>query len=270
MRSLNEKGYSVNFAPDHGVITKGGQQWDLAQKGGAWIFPEAQDTTALVAQAIPTDTGNPPPQISWQLMHEKLGHASERKLRALETAGLVKLTGECGIDKCEPCLLCKPRRTNIPSVATRSGEVVVQVDGMPWKGGYRGQSGAITFSHRVNKIVYVYPYCNKSEAARILDEYVTHKLPKLQPRATCIQTDAGTEFLSREWTEKCRKAGLNPRHAPPSCQAMNGQVEKDQATLAESARAMLEGRNVPGKYWPLALHTARCPRRKTANRGGDE
>ncbi len=174
-----------------------------------------------------------------------------------------KLTNECEVDKCEPCLLCKPRRTNIHSTATRSGEVVVQVDGMPWKGGYKGQSGTITFSHRINKIVHVYPYCNKSEAAKILGDYLTHQLPKLLPRATCIQTDAGTEFTSREWVEQCRSAGLKARHAPPSCQAMNGQVEKDQATLAESARAMLKGRNVPDRYWTLALQTAAYLKNRT-------
>ncbi len=37
---------------------------------------------------------------------------------------------------------------------------------------------------------------------------------------------------------------------------MNGQVEKDQGTLAQAARAMLRGRNVPERYWPLALQTA--------------
>ncbi len=163
VQSLNEKGYSVNFAPNCGAITKGGQRWELIREGGAWVFPEAQGGAALMVQAAPSDH---PPEFSWQLMHERLGHASERKLRALERAWSVKLSSERKIDKCEPCLLCKPRRTNIPGVAICSGKVVVQVDGMPWKGGYRGQSGAITFSHRANKVVHVYPYCHKSEAAK--------------------------------------------------------------------------------------------------------
>ncbi len=146
VKSLNERGYSVNFTPNGGAITKGGQQWNLVRGGGAWVFPEARGTTALTARAVPTGQRNHPPKINWQVMHEKLGHASERKLRALEKAGLAKLTGKCEIDKCEPCLLCKPRRTSIPSSVTHSGEVVVQVDGMPWRDGHRGQSGAITSS----------------------------------------------------------------------------------------------------------------------------
>ncbi len=214
VKSLNERGYTINFTPNSGAITKGGQRWRLVRGGCAWMFPEARDTTALTARTAPTDARNHPLKISWQVLHEKLGHASERNLRTLEKAGMVKLTGECEIEKCEPCLLCKPRRANIPNTVTHSGEVVVQVDGMPWKGGYKGQSGAITFSHRTNKIVHVYPYCHKSEAAKILDEYVTQQLPKLRPRVTCIQTDAGTEFLLKEWAEGCRKAGLIPRHAP--------------------------------------------------------
>ncbi len=125
---------------------------------GLWVVCESISifafVTVLTARAAGTSPGGRPLEVSWHALHERLGHASDRKLRALERAGSVKLSGECKIEECEPCLLCKPRRTNIPSVATCSGEVVVQVDGMPWKGGYRGQSGAITFSHRANKVVH--------------------------------------------------------------------------------------------------------------------
>ncbi len=150
--------------------------------------------TVLTARAASTSPGGRPLEVSWHALHEKLGHASERKLRTLERAWLVKLTGNCEIGKCEPCLLCKPRRTSIPGVATHSGEGVVQVDGMPWKGGYRGQSGAIVFSHRVNKTVHVYPYCHKSEAVRILDDYVTSL------SFTLISIECIYPFSSRVWT----------------------------------------------------------------------
>ncbi|MCP4129117.1 MAG: hypothetical protein GY753_18990, partial [Gammaproteobacteria bacterium] len=139
---------------------------------------------ALTGKPPSPNPGALPLRISWQDLHERLGHASERKLRSLEKGGAVKLLGESRIDKCEPCLLCKPRRSNISSVATRSGEIVVQVDGLPWKDGYEGQSGAIVFSHRMNKMVHVYPYHHKSEAVEILDRYLAQQFHRLQPRAT--------------------------------------------------------------------------------------
>ncbi len=197
VKSLNGKGYSVNFTPNGGEITKEGQRWNLTQEGGTWTFPEA---LSMAAQAATTPDAGPeecPLKTSWQELHERLGHVSERKLKSLEKTGLIKLTGECKIDECEACLLHKPRGSNISSVATHSGEVVVQMDGMPWKGGYGGQSGAIVFSHRANKMMHAYPYRHKSEAVAILDMHLVQQLPKLQPPATCIQTDAGTEFLSR-------------------------------------------------------------------------
>ncbi len=55
--------------------------------------------------------------------------------------------------------------------------------------------------------------------------------------------------------------GLDP--APGAWKAMTGQVEKDQATLAEAARAMLERRNVPNKYWQLTLQTAAYVKNRT-------
>ncbi len=161
VRSLNDKGYCVTFTPDGGEIRKGEERWSLARGGGAWTFPKAQDKVALTARNPNEGPRNDPLKVNWQDLYEKLGHASEKKLRSLEKTGLVKLTGKCETDKCEPCLLCKPRLTDIPSAATRSGEVVVQVDGMPWKGGFRGQLGAIVFLHRVNKMVHAYPYRHK-------------------------------------------------------------------------------------------------------------
>ncbi len=56
---------------------------------------------------------------------------------------------------------------------------------------------------------------------------------------------------------------MEARHAPPSCQAMNDQVEKDQGTLAEMVREMLKGRSVPEKYWLLALQTSASLKNRT-------
>ncbi|MCP5023831.1 MAG: hypothetical protein GY930_18945, partial [bacterium] len=40
-------------------------------------------------------------------------------------------------------------------------------------------------------------------------------------------------------------------------------MEKDQATLADATRAMLKGRSVPEKYWPLGLQTAAFLKNRT-------
>ncbi len=108
VKSLNEKGYGVIFTPDGGAITKEGQRWGLVRGGRAWPFPKAEDTVALTTQAIPPGDEDRPPKIVWQVMHERLGHTSERKLRALERAGSVKLSVQCRTETCEPCLLCEP------------------------------------------------------------------------------------------------------------------------------------------------------------------
>ncbi len=144
------------------------------------------------------------------------------------------------------CLLSKPMRSPVPSSSTPSGEVTVQVDGLPWKGGLNGQQGgATTFTHRRNKVVKVYNYKRKGEAPMALEHYLSQISPQLNPRVSCIQTDPGAEFISEEWRKICEKYGVKSRTSPTDTPQLNGQVEKDQATLTAMTRANLNHVQTP-------------------------
>ncbi len=173
---------------------------------------------------------------------------------------------------CNICAETKPQRQPISKKATKSGETVVQVDYMPMgykERGWKGEVGAYVFTSRASKIVKVYPVksLEATHAAESLSDYLTFIVPYMKEKITCIQTDVGTQFTSYPWMKRCAEEKLRSRTCPVDHQAMNGQVERVQGILASKARGLILSRNVPLKFWPLALETAAFLLNRTPHNG---
>ncbi len=224
----------------------------LLQSKRAWIFPTAahENIAYLTKDAM--------------LLHNRLGHPGSERLKQAARHQGIKLTGIIPrLEDCEACLFSKPMKERIGSTSTPSGEITVQVDGLPWKNGLNGQQGVITFTHRKNKVVKVYNYKAKSEAPAILEHYLEQIAPHLNPKVTCVQTDPGSEFTSHEWRQTCAKFKVKSRTSPVDTPQKNGQVEKDQSTLMAMVRANLIRAKAPKKFWPLALQAAAYQKNRT-------
>ncbi len=174
---LTKSGYTVVFSQDKGEIKeKENSVMPLVQLNKAWILP-----TITLANGAHHAT------MEAVLLHNRLGHPGGRRLQQAAKHEGIKLKGEIPLlEDCEACLLSKPMRNPVASTSTPSGEITVQVDGLPWKNGLNGQQGAITFTHRKNKVVKFYTYKTKSEAPLILEHYLSQVSQQLNPRATCI------------------------------------------------------------------------------------
>ncbi len=160
----------------------------------------------------------------------------------------------------------KSRKEVIPRYATASGENVVQVDILTWSvRGWKGEKYAAIFSHRKSKIDVVLTLNEKKQVIRTLETYLGEVIPQLQCKPNTLQTDASSEFLSKDWVTCCVKYGIKLRHCPVDHQAMNGQTERSQGVLTARTRAMLRARNVPQKYWPLAIMAAVYLKNRTPN-----
>ncbi len=93
--------------------------------------------------------------------HRHLRHIGYRKSDKLVKEGSIpRFTKEFTASKCRICQLTHPRRRKVPTTATRSGKVTVQVDYMP-RGhkemGWKAKVGAYIFSSTSLKIVKAYP-----------------------------------------------------------------------------------------------------------------
>ncbi len=194
--------------------------------------------------------------------HKRLGHVSNYKLKKMIDKGSIPKSAEMyDASNCQTCQLTNPRRRPVPSHAERSGQVTVQVDFMPIGQEYRGlngEVGAYVYSCRYSKVVKSYPVrlASAKEAAQSLEKYCTCVLPFLGENIDCFQTDAGTQFMSKEWAEMCRKKNVMHRTCPINHQEMNGQVERAQGVLAAKTRALLKDGGMEESFWPLAMQTA--------------
>ncbi len=149
----------------------------------------------------------------------------------------------------------------VPNNAERSGQIVAQVDYMPighGEKGWNGEVGTYVFSSKYSKLVKTYPVktAAANDAASSLEQYCVNVLPFLGEKVECVQTDAGTQFTSKEWAHTCAKYMLQHRTCPIDHQAMNGQVERVQGILVAKTRALLMDSGMNNKFWPLALETA--------------
>ncbi len=137
----------------------------------------------------------------------------------------------------------------------------MQVDYMPMghdETGWKNEVGAHVYSSRTSKIVKAYPVKDAStdSAIQTLKMYCKTIIPRLKEKVDCLQTDAGTQFNTDQWREACLEHNITHRTCPVDHQAMNGQVERVIGILAAKVRALLMGKGVEHKYWPLALDAA--------------
>ncbi len=206
--TLEKHGFDVVFSKNGSYIGKGGERIYLTKHGGLWALP---DTGTVKVAALRMGQKGHADARTW---HERLGHASKQKTATLVKRGLIPhLAREYEPRECRTCQLTNPGRRPVPKVAERSGEVTVQVDYMPVgqnESGWKGEVGAMVFSCRTSKVIKAYPMKSATtiEAIKVLDDYITNIVPLLKEGVTCIQTDAGSQFLTDGWRQKCAANGI--------------------------------------------------------------
>ncbi len=223
---LAEKGVEIKFTHQKAHIEKGETRINLEKRDGLWSIPERRVGTAaslIMEREGTTDS------INW---HCRLGHPSKEQIARMVAQGIApKQACELAQNGCSVCMTTYPSRRPIPNVAERSGERTVQVDFMPVghkEKGWKGEVGAYTFADRTSKIIKIYPVktATAKDALTAPNNYLTTIVPYLKGGITCIQTDAGSQFDTKVWAQRCATEGIKCRMCPVAHQAMNGQVER--------------------------------------------
>ncbi len=251
---LVKNGVVVYTSKEEAYIEKDNSRINLERNDGLWTLPTRHRHNV---GALRMQHNNKADCKTW---HARLGHISSNQMNDLVKQRLMPKNAS-GYDEncCEICNRTKPIRRQVPKTAEISGENTVQVDYMPVghnKKGWKGEVGAYIYSQRKSKIVKAFTVqgAGTEEAAETLRSYIRDIVPYFKDRPTSVQTDAGSQFTTKQWRNVCSKAGLISRQCPVDHQAMNGQVERVMGTMASKIRAMLSDHSMPSKYWPLVLH----------------
>jgi transposase InsO family protein len=70
-----------------------------------------------------------------------------------------------------------------------------------------------------------------------------------------IRSDRGGEFMSRDFKEFCDEHGIKREYTIPRTPQQNGVVERENITVQEMARSMMNEKNIGQTYWVEEIHT---------------
>ena len=69
-----------------------------------------------------------------------------------------------------------------------------------------------------------------------------------------VRLDRGGEFMSGDFKEFCDKHGIKREYTIPRTPQQNGVVERQNRTVKEMARSMMNEKNIGKTYWVEAIH----------------
>ncbi|CAI5984896.1 unnamed protein product [Closterium sp. NIES-64] len=210
--------------------------------------------------------------------HQRLGHVAMPLLKQLEKDGAVKclkLNGQPPDENCEICLLSKFTRFPFHSVAGRSKKplelVHMDLEGPLPVQGHKGERYFLTIMDNWSRLMWAYPLKQKDLAVSSIRE---DWLPFVEKQAECvvkrIRTDRGGEFLGPEITAWLKKQGIQRELTTAYTPQSNGEAERANRTILETARALLIESGLGSSMWPHAVRHATVARNRVLTKVGDD
>ncbi|KAM3013444.1 hypothetical protein FF2_026299 [Malus domestica] len=190
-----------------------------------------------------------------QLWHQRLGHLSNKTLRAISPC--IKILNFCSIDDCLICPLAKQTRAPFPlsSINTKAPFELIHVD--IW-GGYHvptitGAQYFLTIVDDFTRCTWVYLMNHKSDARSYLITFIHLVETQFSTRVKVLRSDNGPEFfMTHFFSDK----GILHQTSCVSTPQQNGVAERKHRHLLNVARALLFQSHLPKKFWGNAILTA--------------
>ncbi|UYV73051.1 hypothetical protein LAZ67_10001674, partial [Cordylochernes scorpioides] len=199
-----------------------------------------------------------------QLWHERLAHLPVATLREMATKGLVDglqpqdLEGDFFF--CEGCQLGKAHRKSCyPSDGKnyQLGEFIyADISGPMQTQSLSKYLYFCLFKDYFSGYRHIYFIKNKSDVLDIFKEYATLIYTQTGNKIKVLRTDNALEFKSDNFADLCKRFGIIHEFTAPYVHEQIGRIERDNRTIVEAARSMLNSRNLPGFFWAEACNTA--------------
>lgn len=194
---------------------------------------------------------------SLQVWHERLCHQSKQYVEKYLKKHGIKYVRDNQL--CEACILGKQHRLSFGTrmaVVEKPGDLVhSDVCGPMQEDSFRGARYFVCFKDEFSKYRDVYFMKKKSEVADKLKCFLA-KAKTAGHAVKELLTDGGGEFDNHEVQQITVNSGLNHRIVMPYTPEQNGSAERENRTLVEAARSMLQSTKLPNKLWAECVNTA--------------
>jgi hypothetical protein len=203
--------------------------------------------------------------ISWELLHRRLGHIGSSNLR--KVIGMVdgiqikEKFAKTHIKNCQTCLLAKATQSPHPSLLhttynssnpihtlhiDTSGPLEPSITGDRYFVPIVTSCGAVTG--------FTVP--RKSDIVEEVISTIIFLQQETGHNVKVVRTDNGTEFHNKRFIKFLRSYGIKYEPTVPYNPSSNGKAEKTIDTLTTKARCLLQDSDLPTKLWPEAVKTS--------------
>lgn len=203
--------------------------------------------------------------------HYRLGHAGSETVRSVITdAGLLQGGGKVTTGVCEPCALGKAHRVSFAtstSATTRPlAKVHSDISG-PYPTSIGGANYLVTFIDDYSNYVVAVPLAKKSDT---LDAFTTYHKAAVTLHCAplhVLQTDGGGEYVSDAFGAYVRDHGIRHQVTTAGTPQQNGVAERQNRTLFDMVRTLLQQSGLTAGFWAEAAVTAAYIRNMLPSRG---
>lgn len=193
-----------------------------------------------------------------QTWHERLGHINPKQLKDVSAAVQgVKITNDKGFF-CESCQFGKVHRQKFNKKNTDQkrwlpGEFVyTDVCGPFSKASVGGTRFYLLFVDEATDYRSVYFIKHKSDVLEKLKEFNSIVMNRFGHSIKVLRADNGKEYANYQVENYLRKCGIITESTASYTPEQNGKAERKNRTIVESARTMLQAKELPIKLWAEA------------------
>ncbi|PNX93517.1 retrovirus-related Pol polyprotein from transposon TNT 1-94 [Trifolium pratense] len=189
-------------------------------------------------------------EVSFDLLHQRLGHASLKVLQMLPNVRPSSKNNSC-TQTCEICLRAKQSRDNFPVSENKAATPFHLIHCDLW-GPYRnatfcGAKYFLTIVDDFSRAVWIYLLIDKTEVSKHLYQFLAMVERQFSAQVKIIRSDNGTEFTCMK--QNFRDCGIIHETSCVGTPQQNGRVERKHRHILNVARALRFQAQLPIEFW---------------------
>lgn len=195
---------------------------------------------------------------SLRVWHCRLAHQNTTYVRNFLRQNNIDFIDEKFV--CEQCLTGKQHRIPFKLSESRASEplqlVHTDVCGPMEEESLGGNRYFLLLKDDYTNYRYAYFMKNKSEVKKHLKNFISLAERETGCKMKNLRSDNGLEFMNQEIKEMLDYQGIKHQRSVVYTPQQNGRAERENRTLVESARTMIQGQKLNKNLWAEAIHTA--------------
>jgi len=209
-----------------------------------------------------------------RIIHERLGHFNIQSISDMIKAKLLPyseaILKESSSFFCEACAYGKMHKLPARTSELRKCEVgeIVHADiiGPMECSSLSGSRFALVMKDELTAFRTVYFLKNKSQVIDMVEKYLQTVKEETGKAVKRFRSDNGTEFVNYSMNKLFQSHQIKHELAAPYTPEQNGMAERENRTMIEMARTMLQSNQLPKFLWAEAMNTASYLMNRVINR----